>query len=59
MSCGVEIALPGVCLCVCFQECVCQWVCIWNKHSKVWRLFAQAVTVQFLFSAPHVLSAKK
>lgn len=38
---------------------MCQGLCIQNKHSRVWRLFARAVVVQFLFSVHCVLYAKK
>lgn len=34
-------------------------VCASAASTQVWRPFAQAVTVQFLFSATHVLSAKE
>lgn len=34
-------------------------MCISNKHSRAWGLFVQAVAVQFLFSVPQVLYAKK
>lgn len=56
---GVEIAQPGVCLCVCSWGHTCPGGCASGASTQARSLFAWAVAVQFLCSATHVLSAKK